>query len=114
MTLSTTLRIEDTEIVSLECPRLDESSGVEVLELVAACLRRGARSVVLDFTGGSIVDSRGARAIGAACEKLGVDGRLYLSGLSGRTRGLLRGVCAAPHLHFVSRWSDVVSTAHAA
>lgn len=103
-----TIRINDTHILSLRCPKVDASSGARLLGLVTSSVEGGARSVVLDLGPTTVVDFAGARALQAAGEKLGPAGRLYLAGLNGRARALLRSVNVDRHVRMVEWWTDAV------
>lgn len=102
-----TIRIRETEILSLACPRLDAESGAVLLEIVAGSVNRGARLVVLDFGPGTFVDFAGTRAIEAAAMKLG-EGGLCLVGLNIRARALLASVGVASRVRLLEWWTDAV------
>ena len=103
-----TIRINDTEVLSVRCPRIDAKSGPRLLRLVSSSVEGGARSVVLDLGPSTVVDFAGARALQAAGEKLGPAGRLYLAGLNGRARAMLRSLNVDRHVHMVEWWTDAV------
>jgi anti-anti-sigma regulatory factor len=109
-----TIRIHDREILSLDCPRIDAKSASELVELVAASLKRGARIIVLDLGPTTIIDSAGARAIETASRLVGRDGRLCLAGLSCRARSLLRAVRVSERVDLVEWWTDAVDPMAAA
>ena len=102
-----TIRIQETEVLSLSCPRLDALAGFQLLELVTASMKRGARVVVLDFGPTTVIDFAGARAIEAASRQVG-DGNLFLSGLNNRARALLRAVRVAPQVTLIEWWTDAM------
>lgn len=99
-----TVRIHDTEVLSLACPRIDARSGVALLALVSEAAKRGARKVVLDLGPSTVIDFAGARALETASAQLG--GGLVLAGLGGRARTLLRSVRVAEQLQMVEWWAD--------
>jgi len=103
-----TIRINDTEILSLKCPRLDATTGAALLELVSCSVARGARTVVLDLGYGVVVDFAGASALEAASAMVGQAGCLVVSGLGGRARTLLRSTGVAEHVRLVDWWTDAV------
>jgi anti-anti-sigma regulatory factor len=104
-----TIRINDTEILSLKCPRLDARTGAALVELVRSSVEdRGARQVILDLGHGTVVDAAGARALEAASAKLGRAGDLVVVGLNGRARALLRSTGVAEHVRLVEWWADAV------
>ncbi|MDB4941436.1 MAG: hypothetical protein JWP97_970 [Labilithrix sp.] len=105
-----TIRIQDTEILSLSCPRLDALAGFKLLELVAASKKRGANTVVLDLGPNTVIDFAGARAVEAASRHVG-DGRLFLAGLNSRARALLRAVRVTEHVQLVEWWTDAMEPA---
>jgi hypothetical protein len=109
--LLATIRIHQTEILSLACPRIDVQSGAQLVELVVGSVKRGARDVVLDFSPGTVIDFAGARAVQAASVSVGADGKLFLAGLNGRARTLLRAVRVAEHVHMVEWWTDAMESA---
>jgi len=102
-----TIRIRDTEILSLACPRLDAQSGAALLELVAASVGRGARQLVLDFGPSTVIDFAGSRALEAAAMKVG-EGGLCVVGLSARARAMLAALGVAPQLRMFEWWTDAV------
>lgn len=102
-----TIRIQETEILSLACPRLDALAGFHLLELVTASLKRGARRIVLDLGPITVIDFAGARAIEAASRQVGT-GQLFLAGLNTRARALLRTVRVAEQVTFVDWWTDAM------
>lgn len=106
-----TLRIHETEILSLVCPRIDGRSGAALVEMVASCVGRSARDVVLDFGHGTVVDFAGVCALDEACTKLDPRGNLYVTGLSGRARALVRSLDVGRHVRMVERWTDAVDPA---
>ena len=103
-----TIRINDTEILSLKCPRLDATTGAALLELVSCSVERGARTVVLDLGYGTVVDFAGASALQAASAMVGGAGGLVIAGLGGRARSLLRSTRVAEHVRLVEWWTDAV------
>ena len=105
-----TIRIQDTEVLSLSCPRLDALAGFQLLELVTASMKRGARVVVLDFGPSTVLDFAGARAIEAASRQVG-EGNLYIAGLNTRARSLLRAVRVSPQVQLVDWWTDAMEAA---
>lgn len=103
-----TIRISDTEILSLSCPRIDAHNGLVLLELVAASVKHGARSVVLDLGPRTIIDFSGARAVEAASRFTGEKGTLFLAGLNSRARALLRATRVVEHVKLIEWWSDAI------
>ncbi len=104
-----TIRVRDTEILSLSCRRLDAEKGSAILELVTAAAHRGCTSVVLDFGPVTVIDFAGARALEAASAVLRGRGRLFLSGLSGRARATLRALRAEEHVQMIEWWTEAVA-----
>lgn len=102
-----TIRIGDTEILALSCPRLAAQSGAKLLALVMASVKRGARNVVLDFGPDTVVDFDGAEALEAASKRVAT-GSLYVAGLSGSARKHLRLAQVAQHLGMVDVWTDAM------
>jgi hypothetical protein len=103
-----TIRVNDTEILSLSCTRIDAPNGLALVELVAASVKRGARCVVLDFAPTTTVDFAGARAVRVASELVGDGGRLSLAGLNGRARALLRSLRVSEHVQLIEWWTDAI------
>jgi len=102
------IRINDTEILSLDYPRIDARSGLVLLELVAAAVGHGARDVVLDLGPRTTIDFSGARALEAATRFTAERGTLFLAGLNGRARALLRATRVDEHVQIVESWSDAI------
>lgn len=103
-----TVRVHDTEVLSLSCPRLDERTGAKLIELVTSSVRRGARKIVLDLGPSTIVDFAGARALRTAAGELGSERCLFVAGLSGRARAMLRSLRVSEHVRMVEWWTDAV------
>jgi anti-anti-sigma regulatory factor len=109
MMLLATVRIRDTEILSLACARLDANSGGALLGFVNASIERGTRRLVLDLGPATFVDLEGARALAKARARLGADGHLAVAGLSARARAVLSAAGLAGSLQIVEWWTDAVS-----
>ena len=100
-----TIRVQDTEVLSLACPRLDERRGAAVVDLVLASVKNGARQVVVELGPETVIDFAGARALRAAAAEVGT-GRFFVAGLSGRARAMLRAVRVSEQVRMVEWWTD--------
>ena len=103
-----TIRVQDTEILSLACPRIDARAGLELVELVVDSVKRGARNVVLDLGPLTNIDFAGARALEVASRCVGDGGYLYLAGLNSRARMLLRSLRVAGDVRMIDWWTDAL------
>jgi anti-anti-sigma regulatory factor len=112
--LLATLRIHHTTIHSLDCPRVDATSGARLVELAAASVREGARTVVFDIGSVATIDAAGACAIEEASMQLIAGEPLVLVGLNRRARAALRTLQLLGRVRLVEWWTDVVEPTAAA
>ena len=103
-----TIRVRDTHVLSLALARLDGRSGSALIDLVSAASESGARDVVIDLHPATVVDFAGARALRSASAQLPEGGRLFLAGLNGRARAVLRSHCAADRIRLIEWWTEAM------